>query len=57
MNALLYSAPLYIVRMDDKHRGRLNDISHALSSFPYNRMKTKEGEIAGPIPGKTSLTT
>ena len=29
MNALPYNAPLYIVRADDKRRGRLNDISHA----------------------------
>ena len=52
MNALLYSAPLYIVRMDDKHRGRLNDISHALSSIPHNRVKTEKGEVAGPIQEK-----
>jgi hypothetical protein len=57
MNALLYSAPLYIVRTDDKRRGRLNGISHALSSIQYNRMKAEKGEVAGPTPGKTSLTT
>jgi polyphosphate kinase 2 (PPK2 family) len=52
MNALLYSAPLYIVRAGDKRRGRLNDISHALSSIPYNRVKTEKGEVAGPIQEK-----
>jgi hypothetical protein len=57
MNALLYSAPLYIVRTDDKRRGWLNGISHALSSIPYNRMKAEKGEVAGPTPRKTSLTT
>lgn len=57
MNARPYDAPLYIVRTDDKRRGRLNDISHALSSIPYNRMKTENGKVAEPIPGKTSLAT
>ena len=52
MNALLYNAPLYIVRADDKRRGRLNGISHALSSIPHNRVKTEKGEVAGPIQEK-----
>ena len=52
MNALLYNAALYIVRTDDKRRGRLNDVSHALSSIPYNRVKTEKGEVAGPIQEK-----
>jgi hypothetical protein len=37
MNALLYNAPLYIIRADDKRRGRL---------------KTEKGEVAGPIQEK-----
>jgi polyphosphate kinase 2 (PPK2 family) len=49
MNALLYNAPLYIVRAEDKRRGWLNGISHALSSIPYNRVKTEKGEVAEPI--------
>jgi hypothetical protein len=52
MNALLYNAPLYIFRADDKRRGRLNDISHALSLIPYNRVKTEKGEVAEPIQEK-----
>jgi polyphosphate kinase 2 (PPK2 family) len=52
MNALLYNAPLYIFRADDKRRGRLNDISHALSLIPYNRVKTEKGEVAVPIQEK-----
>jgi polyphosphate kinase 2 (PPK2 family) len=52
MNALLYNAPLNIVRADDKRRGWLNGISHALSSIPYNRVKTEKGEVAGPIQEK-----
>ena len=45
MNALPYNAPLYIVRADDKRRGRLNGISHALSSIPYNRVKTEKVKL------------
>lgn len=52
MNALPHNAPLYIVRAGDKRRGRHNRISHALSSIPYNRVKTEKGEVAGPIQEK-----
>jgi polyphosphate kinase 2 (PPK2 family) len=52
MNALLYNAPLNIVRADDKRRGWLNGISHALSSIPHNRVKTEKGEVVGPIQEK-----
>lgn len=52
MNALLYKAPLYIVRADDKRRGWHNGISHALSSIPHNRVKTEKGEVVGPIQEK-----
>src|SRR5690349_19347441 len=31
-------APWYIVRTDDKRRGRLNCIAHILSLLPYERM-------------------
>ena len=30
---------------DDKRRGRLNGISHALSSIPYNRVKTEKVKL------------
>src|SRR5436305_2335988 len=33
-------APWYIVRTDDKRRGRLNCISHILGSIPYKKVKT-----------------
>jgi polyphosphate kinase 2 (PPK2 family) len=32
-------APWYIVRSDDKRRGRLNCISHILSSIPYKKIR------------------
>jgi polyphosphate kinase len=32
-------APWYIVRTDDKRRGRLNCIAHILSAIPYKRMQ------------------
>jgi polyphosphate kinase 2 (PPK2 family) len=31
-------APWYIVRTDDKRRGRLNCIAHILSRFPYKKI-------------------
>ena len=31
-------APWYIVRTDDKRRGRLNCISHILSLIPYKKI-------------------
>ena len=31
-------APWYIVRSDDKRRGRLNCISHILSMIPYEKI-------------------
>jgi hypothetical protein len=31
-------APWYIVRSDDKRRGRLNCISHILASIPYKKV-------------------
>jgi polyphosphate kinase 2 (PPK2 family) len=39
-------APWYIVRSDDKRRGRLNTISHILSLVPYKKMK--HGKIKLP---------
>jgi hypothetical protein len=47
---------VYIIRADDKRRGRLNDISHP-SLIPYNRVKTEKSEVARTDPGKTSMTT
>ncbi len=35
-------APWYIVRSDDKKRGRLNCISHLLSLIPYRKMSRKK---------------
>jgi polyphosphate kinase 2 (PPK2 family) len=35
-------APWYIVRTDDKRRGRLNCISHNLSRIPYKKISHKE---------------
>ena len=35
-------APWYIVRSDDKRRGRLNAISHILSLIPYKKMKNSK---------------
>ncbi len=32
-------APWYIVRSDDKRRGRLNAISHILSQIPYKKVR------------------
>ena len=32
-------APWYIVRTDDKKRGRLNCISHILSLIPYKKVR------------------
>ncbi len=35
-------APWYIVRSDDKRRGRLNCIAHILSSIPYKRLSREK---------------
>jgi polyphosphate kinase 2 len=35
-------APWYIVRTDDKRRGRLNCISHILSQIPYKKISRKK---------------
>jgi hypothetical protein len=35
-------APWYLVRTDDKRRGRLNLITHLLSQVPYEPLKPKE---------------
>ena len=40
-------APWYIVRTDDKRRGRLNCISHILSRIPYK--KIRPGKVRLPI--------
>lgn len=39
-------APWYVVRSDDKRRGRLNAISHILSLIPYK--KVKQGKVKLP---------
>jgi polyphosphate kinase len=38
-------APWHIVRTDDKKRGRLNCISHVLSTIPYKRGATKKVKL------------
>ncbi len=38
-------APWHIVRTDDKKRGRLNCISHILSTIPYKRVETKKVKL------------
>jgi len=38
-------APWYIVRTDDKRRGRLNCISHILSRIPYKKISRKKVEL------------
>jgi len=43
-------APWYVVKTDDKRRGRLNVISHLLSLIPYE--KTKRGKVELPKRGK-----
>jgi polyphosphate kinase 2 (PPK2 family) len=40
-------APWYIVRSDDKRRGRLNSISHILSLIPYKKMKHSKIKLTG----------
>jgi hypothetical protein len=32
-------APWYVVRTDDKRRGRLNCISHLLAQVPYKKLR------------------
>src|ERR1700758_4519233 len=39
-------APWYIVRTDDKRRGRLNCISHILSQIPYKKISHKTVELS-----------
>jgi polyphosphate kinase 2 len=38
-------APWYIVRTDDKRRGRLNCISHILSQIPYKKIARKKVKL------------
>jgi polyphosphate kinase len=38
-------APWYIVRTDDKRRGRLNCISHILDQIPYKKISRKKVEL------------
>ncbi|MDB5487999.1 MAG: ppk2 [Reyranella sp.] len=38
-------APWHIVRTDDKRRGRLNAISHILSSLPYKRVDRDKAKL------------
>ena len=38
-------APWYIVRTDDKRRGRLNCIAHILSRIPYKKIKQSKVEL------------
>ena len=38
-------APWHIVRTDDKRRGRLNCISHILSSIPHGKLETASVEL------------
>jgi polyphosphate kinase 2 len=39
-------APWYIVRTDDKRRGRLNCISHILSRIPYKKISRKKVKLS-----------
>jgi hypothetical protein len=38
-------APWYIVRSDDKRRGRLNCIAHILKSIPYKKIKNPKVKL------------
>jgi hypothetical protein len=38
-------APWYIVRTDDKRRGRLNCITHILSRVPYKKIRRDKVEL------------
>ena len=38
-------APWYVVRNDDKRRGRLNCIAHILNSIPYKKIKRKKVKL------------
>jgi polyphosphate kinase 2 len=38
-------APWYVVRTDDKRRGRLNLITHLLSTLPYDKLKLEPVEF------------
>lgn len=38
-------APWYVVRTDDKRRGRLNAISHILSQIPYKRIDKAKAKL------------
>jgi hypothetical protein len=38
-------APWYIVRTDDKRRGRLNCISHILAQIPYKKLQHKKVKL------------
>jgi polyphosphate kinase len=38
-------APWYIVRTDDKRRGRLNCISHILSLIPYKKIRREKVKL------------
>jgi hypothetical protein len=40
-------APWFIVRSDDKRRGRLNCISHILKSIPYKKIRRSKVELPG----------
>jgi polyphosphate kinase 2 len=40
-------APWYIVRTDDKRRGRLNCISHILSEIPYKKVARSKVKLPG----------
>ena len=47
-------APWYVVRTDDKRRGRLNIITHLLSQVPYEPL-AGEGQVPhSPRPTATS---
>jgi hypothetical protein len=38
-------APWYIVRTDDKRRGRLNCISHLLAQIPYKKVSKEKVKL------------
>ena len=38
-------APWYIVRTDDKRRGRLNCLSHILSLIPYKKIRREKVKL------------
>ena len=48
-------APWFIVRTDDKRRGRLNCISHILSRIPYRKMPREKVKL--PPDQKRTNTT